>query len=527
MEATPTVTPLADLLSIDPGDVDHFDAKDRAWYEAELDKATNLRSPAAFATAHSHGLWLPYKHLVHTSNRIVAMIEGDECDCLIIEEPVRHGKSELCSRWTPAWFIVKYQRPVLLASYEADFAAGHGRVARGIVTDVGETYGVRLDETSRSASRWQLNGSRGGMTTSGVGGPLTGRGGALMIVDDPIKNSEEANSEVMREHLWEWWQAVFLTRREPGGKVLVIMSRWHADDLVGRLTKADTGMRIERIRLPAIAEDGDPLGRMPGQALCPERYDEKALELTRVDVGPYSWAALYQQSPVAAGGGMFRREMFRYFTSRTIDGETYFQIGEHLVADADCWRFATMDPAYTKGQRSDYTVLATWVVAPTDPATLLLRDVRRVRVEHADHAPMIRDAWITQSPSWIGVEKQAATLSLFAEVQREGVVVRWLTPDKNKVARAETAVALVDAGRIYFPKDAPWLADFETELTTFPVGAHDDQVDVLSYAANELARRTVRAHRRREEPQTAADRMWQRIQERERTKHLHPTLGRF
>lgn len=528
MEVAEAGTSLAQLLSLSPEVIAQLSAKDQEWYSAQLDREMALQSPAMFAERFSNGSWLPYRHLVHTSNRIVAMIENDESDCLIIEEPVRHGKSELCSRWTPAWFVVKHRKPVLLASYEADFAAKWGRGAREIVTDVADTFGVSLDESSRAASRWALADGRGSMSTAGAGGPLTGKGGALMIVDDPIKNPEEANSLIMRDHLWEWWQSVFLTRREPGGKVLVIMSRWHADDLIGRLLKANTGMRIERVRLPAIAEDDDPLGRRPGDALCPERYDEEDLKGIRTDVGPGPWAALYQQRPTAAGGGMFRRNMFRYFTSQTLDGDTYYQLDEHIVAAADCWKFSTMDPAYTKGKRSDYTVLATWCVAPTEPSTLILLDVRRVRVTHADHAPMIREAWNAHSPSWIGVEKQSATLSLFAEVQREGVVVRWLTPDKNKIARAETAVALVDAGRVYFPKDAPWMSEFEDELLTFPVGKHDDQVDTLSYAANEIARRTVHAPRRRkEQPASASDRMWERIKERERTKHLHPTLGRF
>lgn len=521
-------TALDELLSMTPEEVAALPPADQQWYEKSLDHALALRSPADFATRFSNGLWSPYNHLVHTSNRIVAMMEDDESDCLIVEEPVRHGKTELCSRWTPAWYTIKHRKRVLLASYEADFAATHGRRAREIVGDVGAQFGVKLDDTSRAAARWEFEHGDGGMMTAGAGGPLTGKGGHLMIVDDPIKNSEEAQSAVQREHLWEWWQSVFLTRREPGGKVLVIMSRWHADDLIGRLLEANTGMRIERLRLPATAEEDDPLGRAPGQALCPERFDEVALAGIRTDVGPGPWASLYQQRPVAAGGGMFRRTMFRYWSSQTVDGDTFYSLGDGvLVADSECWRFSTMDPAYTRNTRSDYTVLATWAVTPTDPSALILLDLRRVRVTHADHAPMIREAWEAQSPAWIGVEKQSATLSLFAEVQREGIVVRWLLPDKNKIARAETAVALVDAGRVFWPKDAPWLSDFEDELLTFPVGKHDDQVDVLSYAANELARRTVHARRPRTEPVTQSDVMWERLKQRERKRNIHPTLGRL
>jgi hypothetical protein len=115
----------------------------------------------------------------------------------------------------------------------------------------------------------------------------------------------------MRNHLWDWWQSVFLTRREPGGKVLVIMSRWHEDDLIARLTSVETGMRVKRVRMPALAEDDDDLGRRPGEALCPERYDVKALTNIRTDVGPTAWAAMYQQRPIPAGGGIFRKDSFR------------------------------------------------------------------------------------------------------------------------------------------------------------------------------------------------------------------------
>jgi hypothetical protein len=203
-----------------------------------------LRSPADFAAGLSHGLWLPYRHLVYTSNRIVAMLERDECDCLIVEQAVRHGKTELCSRWTPAWFICKFRRRVLLASYEADFAATHGRRAREIVTEHGPRFGVHIDDTSRAAHRWELVGGDGGMNCAGAGGPITGKGGDLLICDDPIKNSEEANSAVMRDHLWLWWQSTFMTRREPGAKVILICSRWHEADIVAQVLANETDLRV-------------------------------------------------------------------------------------------------------------------------------------------------------------------------------------------------------------------------------------------------------------------------------------------
>lgn len=527
---------LDSLLAIPPEELASMPPADRAYIEQTMERELALRSPADFATAHSHGQWIPYRHAVYTSNQIVSMVEDDDCDILLIEQTVRHGKTELCSRWTPAWAINKFRIPVLLASYEADFAATHGRRVRDIVKEVGPTYGVEIDESSRAANRWDVLGG-GGMGTAGANGPITGKGGKLLIVDDPIKNAEEAYSPVMREKLWEWWKSVFLTRREPGAKVIVIMSRWHEDDLIGRILKMGSeGSRIKRVRLPALAEDDDPLGRRPGQALCPERYDEEALAGIRSDVGPTAWSSLYQQRPQPASGGMFKRAWFtgHPYSTTIVNGKTWYRLGSidddeggTLVDGDEVWKFATMDVAYTKGARSDYTAIAVWGVVPTDPTGMMLLDLKRVRVTHNDHAPLIKEMWDKHKPAWIGVEKQSATLSLFDEVQRQGVVVRWLTPDKNKVARAETATAQAESGRMWFPVNAPWFSDFLDEALTFPLGTHDDMVDCMSYAANELSKRSVHPRRVRREPETHAERMWAQMKARQRANQHHPVLGRI
>jgi predicted phage terminase large subunit-like protein len=286
-------------------------------------------------------------------------------------------------------------------------------------------------------------------------------------------------------------------------------------------------MRVERVRFPALAEEDDVLGRVPGQALCSERFDEVALAGIRADVGPTSWAGLYQGRPIPAGGGMFKRDAFRHFTTRVVNGKSWYQLGEKVVAAEHCWRFATFDPAFVRGKRSDYTALAVWDVAPTDPTSLVLLDVRRVRMEHAEHVPLIEQVWQTYRPSWIGIEKQMATLSTWTEVQRKGVVIRWLIAEKNKVARAETAVAIVDAGRLWVPANAAWLPDYIEELVTFPVAAHDDQVDVTSYACIELARRAVHARPPKKEPSTHDERCWASLQKRRKRRRDHPVLGRI
>jgi predicted phage terminase large subunit-like protein len=515
------------LLLLTPDEVAALPDGDRAAYEAALWREAVLQSPAHFATACSGGAWLPYRHLVHTSDRIVAMIEDDACDCLIVEEPVRHGKTLLCSRWTPAWYVIRYRQSVLLASYEGDFAATHGGAARTIVETHGPRFGVHVDPGSSAKHRWEITEADAGMQCAGAGGAITGKGGGLLVVDDPIKNREQAESAAERDHQWDWWESVWLTRREPRAKMLVIMSRWNYDDLVGRLLINPGALRIERVRMPALAEDDgdDPLGRVPGQALCPERFDEAALANTAITVGPHAWNSLYQQRPTALGGGKFRRSQFRYWTALVNGDNTWYQLGDEMVDGRDCWRFATMDPAFTRTKASDFTVMAIWAVAPTDPPSLMLLDRARIRVEAAEHAPMVMDLWQRWRPAWVGIERSTSTLSLLTDVQRHGVVIRELRPDRNKIARAETAVALMEAGRVWFPRAVPWLADWESELLEFPVGAHDDQVDVLSYAAIELARSTVRPRHHRVQPSTREERCWAAIKGREKASRYHPIYG--
>lgn len=493
--------------------------------EDEQLRADPLSSPAAFAVAHSEGLWEPYPHLKFISDQIVAGVERNEWDLLLLTTPPRHGKTELTSRWTPAWAVVKHKMRVGLASYEADFAASHGRRTREIINDIGSVYGVQVKSDTRSASRWELDRSTAGMWTAGVGGPITGKGAQLLIVDDPVKNAEEAQSAVYRERVWEWWTSTFLTRREPGAKVVVIMTRWHEDDLVGRLLKAaSTAMRVKLVNLPAIAEDNDALGRQPGEALCPQRYDTSSLAMIRESVGSRVWASLYQQRPQRQGGSVFQRSTFKYFRK---EGDLYI-LGdrEHLVHEQDLMIFGTFDPAFTRGKRSDYTALGIWGVTPHQPAHMLLLHGYRVRVDSVEHAPMIEAAWRAFKPAWLGIEKTSASLTLLTESQRRGVVVRPLIADKSKGARAETAAALYEAGRIWHPREGgDWLDAWEDELLTFPVGAHDDAVDCTSYAGIELARGTARGRHRHVDDTGDIERHLQRFLDKNRRNRRHPPIG--
>ena len=228
----------------------------------------------------------------------------------------------MVSCWLPIWFLVNWPAGrVGLASYAADFASDWGLRVRRTIEQTPE-LGIRVSKDRARAHDWQLE-EGGSMMTAGVGGPFTGRGFDLLIIDDPIKNRAEANSATYRKHLWDWWTSTARTRLEPGGSIVILATRWHEDDLIGRLLNGPQGNdefdagdvdldEWQYIRLPALAEDDDPLGREEGEPLWPARYDARALAALRVELGPQDWAGLFQQRPTEYGGGLFKLHWWRY-----------------------------------------------------------------------------------------------------------------------------------------------------------------------------------------------------------------------
>ena len=445
-------------------------------------------TPAATGARWSNGLWVRQPHLHLVSRKVAALAEGPIR--LLVSLPPQHGKSELVSHWTPVWFLANWpHKRVGLASYAAEFAANWGRKARDTIMATPE-LGVGVRQDLSGASLWELT-AGGGMMTAGVGGPFTGHGFDLLIIDDPLKNRQEANSGAVRRHLWEWWRSTARTRLRPGGSIIVVQTRWHEEDLVGMLLNgmADDNPESptdqwEHIRLPALAEARDPLGRELDEPLWPKRYDAGALAATRLAIGPQEWAGLYQQRPSPMGGSVFLTKDFRYFRTDA-ESETYVLAtpeGPKYVKQADCSRFVTVDTALSLSDRSDYTVAATWAV--TKERDLLLVDLERARLETPDITPLLSQVNARWRPGYIGIEGK----SVWQAARRAGLPVRELKADRDKWTRAQPAAARMSAGTVYFRAGAPWLHDLEDELLSFPNGSFDDQVDVLSYAALEVAR---------------------------------------
>jgi len=281
--------------------------------------------------------------------KIVDVVAG-RIKKLLVTMPPRHGKSELCSHRTPVWFLSNFpDESLILSCYGSDFAKEWGRKARNTINEHSDELGVRVSQDSKSSSHWTINGHKGEMYAVGVGGAITGRGGKLLLCDDPIKNEEEARSEVYRDKLWAWWCSTFITRLEPNGGIILIQTRWHEDDLAGRILKHERD-KWEVLNLPAIAGQDDPLGRTTGEALWPERFPVAALEEKRSSMGDLDFERLYQQRPSLEQGNIIQKEWWKEYVT--------------LPDEPVQMSIQSYDTAFKEKETNDYTAFQHWAAYP-------------------------------------------------------------------------------------------------------------------------------------------------------------------
>jgi predicted phage terminase large subunit-like protein len=425
--------------------------------------------PHTFARVQSKGEWEPYKYLVDISTKVANGIRKGGYRG-IFNMPPQHGKSELLSKWTPAWLF--HHNPavkIILASYEANFARKWGRrVRRAVDPSI-------LSRDSQAAQSWETT-AGGTMITAGVDGPVTGEGGDVLIFDDPYKNWKQASSKVYQETLWEWWRSTFMTRKRPNASVILIHTRWNAADLTAVLTAGDSRDKWDVTEFPAIAEPGCSIGRQPGEALCPDRYPLSHLvnERDSADgIGPFLFRAMYQQRPDKEGGNIWPREKFKLWNRKTKpwshDG-VWFQSWD-LKCKGDL-----AGSSYVCGQ--------TWCA---DGANRYLIDERRGRWD------------IVESMSHIvGMSKgyPQATLKLVEDKANGPAVMRLLNdeiggmvpiePYGSKLARAVAASPQIYAGNVFVPDPSmpgySWVHSYLDEVGLFPNGRYDDRVDTTSQA---------------------------------------------
>lgn len=428
---------------------------------------------------------VPYLRLI--DDHLTAIRDGD-LDRLIITIGPQLGKSQRASRTFPTWMLLDNpDRRITLASYESEIATRWGRAVRTDIlsndgTDNTVDLGLRIRSDTWAANRWQLDGHRGGMYCVGVNGALTGVPSDLMVIDDPHKNREEANSAVYRERVWNWWTSTARTRLAPGAPVVIILTPWHEDDIRGRLLN-ESGDKWTLLNIPALSEgDGDPLGRPEGVWLETTRgTTPQQWEQTKEEVGERDFAALYQGRPTPAAGGLFKRKHFRYWEA-TADPWTV-RIPGRPGPDEDlriAFRFLTVDLAASTRTSADWTVAAAWAVAGT--GELLLLDLARAQVNPEDHWAEVVGPLSARWNAKIFVEGSQYGTDLVYTAARKGALIEAVHPDRDKYSRAVPAATRMAQGMVLFPPAVHWLPGFEDEVLQFPMATHDDQVDVLSYA---------------------------------------------
>ena len=449
------------------------------------------RSPADFAQVVDKHYMRPWH--VDLLNDYLVRLERREITRLIINMPPRHSKSMTISQYFSSWYIGRNpDHRVILASYEADFATTWGRKARDILEEHGDTlFGIKVSPKSSAANRWDIADHTGGMITVGVGGAVTGRGADVALIDDPIKNSEEARSDVIRERSWDWWQGTMRTRFEPNSVAVIVMTRWHADDLVGRLLTKQQEQGEDQwtvLNLPAIAEQDEPPYRLQGEALWPERYDVDELNKTRIDIGNYWFVAEYQGRPAPEEGLQFKRHGIRYWSLLGNDYMLTLANKEQLLVKAPTtWSFCTVDLAASEKEQADFYVVSVYAVTPQ--ADMIWLDMHRSHASGPEKLPILREMMAKWGCEYAAIERVGFQLDFVQNARQAGLNVLELETKGDKVARAISATVKWDAGQIYMPANASWLDVATEELLTFPNAPHDDIVDTLAYAVIEVNKR--------------------------------------
>lgn len=417
-------------------------------------------------------------------------LAGSEDGRLVLSMPPQEGKSQRASRRFPLWVLT--QRPdtrIAICSYEHGVARRWGRAVRDDITMFGDDLGLRVRDDLSAQHEWQLEGHDGGVYAVGIGGALTGRPVDLLVLDDPIKDREQADSPTYRERAWDWWLEVGSTRLAPGAPVVVIATRWHEDDLIGRLLAAEDGHLWRVINIPAQADhrsengETDPLGRQVGEYMVSARGRTTAQwDAIKLRSGGRTWTALYQGRPAPVEGGLFKREWWGAYTSpRWIvrnDG-TYWAPQADEVA-------MSWDMAFKNLDSSDFVVGQVWARYGLEVFLLDQVHERLSFVETCAAVRRLAARWPQATAKY--VEDKANGTAVINALSRTVPGLIPVEPDGSKEARAAAVTPFAEAGSVFLPAPelAPWIGGFIDEHAAFPNGVHDDQVDATSQALNRM-----------------------------------------
>ena len=442
-------------------------------------------------------LYVPRPHLRYLSEKLTwaatRLAEGRSTR-IAVSMPPRSGKSTLVSTYLPLWLLRQNaSRKVGLISHDPTLSTNWGRQVRNLIENHPE-LGLAIAPDAGAASEWQTT-RHGGVTSKSVGQSVVGRGFNVLILDDLHRDFAAAHSEAHRRAVWEWWTANAYTRLEPPYIVLAVMTRWHEDDLIGRLLSPEYDgdpTEWEVINFPAIAEEADVLGRNPGDPLLspliPTETPVQALERwadTKRAVGTYNWVSQFQGRPAPAEGAVFNMGWWRYWTTNpslaTEDGTVRLMDFDALIGGT--W-LSSWDAAFKGTDQSDYVVGQRWVRSGAN--RYLLAQVRDRMTFTRTLAEMRR---FTDPRVHVHLIEDKANGPAIIDTLRDEIAgLKPINPTNSKEARARAVTPEVESGNVYLPHpvEFPWVADQLSELRSFPTGAHDDQVDALTQALWEL-----------------------------------------
>jgi predicted phage terminase large subunit-like protein len=444
--------------------------------EAEIASlASEAREDLLFYAQICNSSYIPSRTGFHAllASKLQALGDGN-IKRLVVSTPPRHGKSQLTSVEFTTWLLGRFpKKKIVLASYAQSLALEMSKQARARMAseEYQEVFSTRIAEGDAAAHEWKT--SEGGMFKAvGVGGGLTGRGADVLICDDLFRDFQDAHSSTMRERVWNWFWSVAYTRLHPGAVVVIIMTRWHRDDIVGRLLdperlksqdRSDADAQWEYLNLPALAESDDPLGRKPGEALFPERYPESALASIRTSVGSYVWASLYTGNPVVRGGNYIRVDKFQ-IVDEAPEGIRWVRFWD-LATDAK--------------SQLDHTAGA--AVGFGDDGTLYIRDVMDGQWTWPDARQRIK--LVAEAERFpVGVEAVGGFKTAFQnllEVMPPYVQCHEFGVDRDKFLRAQAWTAMVANGKVALVRGS-WNMDFIMQAEAFPSGKNDDMIDAVS-----------------------------------------------
>ncbi|WP_010098936.1 phage terminase large subunit, partial [Ornithinibacillus scapharcae] len=387
---------------------------------------------------------------------------------IALNMPPRHSKSMTITETLPSYYLGQFPEDrIIEISYNDTFARKFGKKNKEKVKQFGkDLFDIELSKDSSAADEWNLSNNIGGMISRGVLSGITGQGADLMIIDDPIKNREEADSETHRDKIWDEWIDSFSSRLHPGAIVILILTRWHEDDLQGRLLNPEYGKPLDWqvYNFPLEAEENDILGRAIGEPLWPERYGHSFIEERKRY--PSSFNSLYQGRPTSQEGNILKRDWWKYY----------------VTLPPMAMKILSVDATFKDEDDSDYVSIQVW---GKNGANMYLIENVTARMNFIATIQTIRNL-LKKHPDITGkfIEDKANGTAIISMLRREIGGVIPVNPAGGKVARVNAVSAYIESGNVYLPQEAEWVHDFVEEAASFPKGKHDDQVDAMSQALN-------------------------------------------